>query len=149
LNKRISSIKAQLATSTEKIATLEHQNSETEQQLKQEAQARLAAEAAKRQAEQALLESQNVAQARNSDNRLWTILASLVVGSLATLLAIRAPTFWSQKSNVAPKLSSLARWERLFQRKKSSPEASGFVPELEEHLAHKRLSSTYIDRALH
>jgi hypothetical protein len=36
----------------------------------------------------------------------------------------------------------------LFQQKKSSPETSGFVPELEERVAHKRLSSTYIDRAL-
>jgi hypothetical protein len=121
LNHTISSLRAELATSVTKITTLENQNSETERLLKQQEQARLAAEVAKRQSEQAVLQSQNAAQSRSDVNLLWTILASMTVGGLIALPAVRTQTLsnkWN-KLKVASKLSSLTLWARQLQQNMS------------------------------
>jgi hypothetical protein len=115
LKHTISLLRAELANATTKITKLETQNAETERQLKQEAQARLSAEAAKNKTEQTMLQSQKATQ-------LWTILADVLVGSLIALLVILAPTLWNRlkKSNIAAKLANVDQWLGHFERLLSS-----------------------------
>jgi hypothetical protein len=111
LKHAISALRSELATSTAKVTRLENQLLESERQLKQEAQARLNAEAAKRQTEQAMLQSQNATQ-------LWTILADVLVGSLIAFLVICAPILWNRlkKSNMASKPTNVDQWLGYFER---------------------------------
>jgi flagellar biosynthesis GTPase FlhF len=92
LKHTISSLRSELATSTAKVTRLENQLLESERQLKQEAQGRLNAEAAKRQTEQAMLQTRNATQ-------LWTILAN---------------------ANIASNLPDLDQWLGYFERWLSS-----------------------------
>ena len=103
LRHTISSLRSELATSTAKVTKLENQLLESERQLKQEAQARLNAEAAKRQTEQ---------QYPKRAFQLWTILADVLVGSLIALLVILAPTLWNRlkNANIASKLPNVDQW---------------------------------------
>jgi hypothetical protein len=119
LKHTISLLKADLASATAKISKLEIQNGETERQLKQEAQARLSAEAAKNQIEQTILENQ--IRSRNSKAGLWTVLA-MIFGGLITLLAIRAPTASNRwdKWNLSRKVSNVNQWTGQFERKIST-----------------------------
>jgi hypothetical protein len=137
LKRTISFLKTDLANATTKITKLETQNVETERQLKQEAKARLSAEATKNQIEQTTLE--NEARYRSSRTGFWTILASVAIGSLLTVIAIRSPTIWNQwnKLKVASKLPSLILWAERFQQKISSPGIPGelFGRELDKHVA--------------
>ena len=134
----ISVLKADLASATTKIAKLETQNGETERQLKQEAQARLRAEAAKYQIEQTMLESE--ARYRSSTTGLWTVLASIIFGGLLAVSAIRSPTLRSQwnKLKAASKLSKLAllaeRLQKKILRKADLPKEL-FGRELDKHVA--------------
>ncbi len=97
------------------MTKLENQLSESERQLKQEAQARLNAEAAKIGIEQTMLEN------RGSKAGFWTVIA-FILGGLITFLAIRAPTASAQwkKLNVAPKLPNVDQLLGHFERKVSS-----------------------------
>ena len=123
LRHTISSLRSELATSTANVTKLENQLSESEHQLKQEAQARLNTEAAKRQTEQAMLESRNATQ-------LWTILADVLICCLIAFLAILAPTLWNRfkNANIAAKLPSVDQWLGYFERWLSSALARFFVP---------------------
>ena len=134
LQHTISLLRADLATATTKITKLETQNIETEQQLKQEAQARSSFDAAKHQIEQTLFETQR--GAAQSHNSVWIIFASMAIGGLLALLAIRSPVFWNQwnKLNVGSKLSNLTQ---RFQQKtlaRRVPEEL-FGRELDKHVA--------------
>jgi flagellar biosynthesis GTPase FlhF len=115
LKHTISSLRSELATSTAKVTRLENQLLESERQLKQEAQGRLNAEAAKRQTEQAMLQTRNATQ-------LWTILADVLIGSLIALLVILAPTLWNRfkNANIASNLPDLDQWLGYFERWLSS-----------------------------
>jgi outer membrane biosynthesis protein TonB len=123
LRHTIASLRLELATSAARTTKLENQLSESERQLKQEAQARLNAEAAKRQTEQAMLQSHKATQ-------LWTILADVLVGSLIALLAILAPTLWNRlkSSNIASKLPNVDQWLGYFERWLSSALARFPIP---------------------
>jgi hypothetical protein len=118
LKHTISLLKADLASAMAKISKLEIQNGETER-LKQEAQARFSAEAAKNQIEQTMLENQ--IRSRNSKTGLWTVLA-MIFGGLITLLAIRAPTASNRwdKWNLSRKVSNVNQWTGQFERKIST-----------------------------
>ena len=137
LKHTISFLKTDLANATTKITKLETQNVEIERQLKQEAKARLSSEATKNQIEQTTLE--NEARYRSSRTGFWTILASVAIGSLLTVIAIRSPTIWNQwnKLKVASKLPSLILWAERLQQKISSPGIPGelFGRELDKHVA--------------
>jgi hypothetical protein len=120
LRHTISSLRLELATSTAKVTRLENQLLESERQLKQEAQARLNAEAAKRQTEQ---QSYKAFQ-------LWTILADVLVGSLIALLVILAPTLWNRfkNANTTSKLPNVDQWLGHFERCLSSALARLPIP---------------------
>jgi len=120
LKHTISSLRSELATSGTMITRLKNQISEAERQLKQEAQSRLSAEAAKNQIEQTMREN------RGSRAGFWTVLASIIFGGLITLLAIRSPTLSNQlaKWNLSAKLSNVDQWLGHFERKISSVLAS-------------------------
>jgi hypothetical protein len=123
LKHTISSLRSELATSTARVTRLENQLSESERQLKQEAQARLNAESAKSRIEQTMLESR-------SGMQLWTILADVLVGSLIALLVILAPTLWNRfkNANVASKLPNVDQWLGHFERWLSSALARFPIP---------------------
>jgi len=136
LKKTISSLKADLAKATAKISKLETQNVETERQLKQEAQARLAAEDTNRQAERTLLEKQNAAQSTGYVTRFLAILISMSIGALLALMAVRSPTLWNlrNKLNLASKLpNNLTVWATRVQGRYHPKEL--FERELDKHVA--------------
>ena len=80
------------------------------------------------------------ARSRSSGNSLWTILASIVLGGLITLLAIRAPALWNQlkELNIAL-LNVVTPWENWLQRnisfRKTSVPEGLFGRELDKHVA--------------
>ena len=120
LRHAISSLRSELATSTAKVTRLENQLLESERQLKQEAQARLKAEASKRQTD----------QQSHKASQLWIILADVLVGSLIALLVILAPTLWNRfkNANVASKLPNVDQWLGHFGRWLSSALARFPIP---------------------
>jgi hypothetical protein len=93
LKQTIASLKADLASSAAKIARLESQNSETERVLRQQAQARIDAEKARQQIEQASIAEKNAAYGA-ARFRLLQVVGYIVIGGLITLLLIAALVFW-------------------------------------------------------
>src|SRR5262245_18908757 len=88
LKQTIQSLKADLATSAAKVAALEKTSVEAGGALKQAEQAKLDAENAKQQIEQAGIASRTQLDAANTQSRFWKILASIAtVGLIAALIA--------------------------------------------------------------
>ncbi len=134
LKHTISLLKADLANATAKISKLETQNVETERQLRQEAEARLSADAAKTQIEQTMVESE--ARYRSSRTGFWTILASMAIGGFLALMAVRSPTLRNQRNTfkLASKLpNNLTVWARRVQGRYHPKEL--FERELDKHVA--------------
>ena len=134
LKHTISSLKADLANATAKISKLETQNVEAERQLRQEAEARLSADAAKTHIEQTMVERE--ARYRSSGTGLWTILASMAIGGLLAVMAVRSPTLRNQPNtfNLASKLpNNVTVWARRVQGRYHPKEL--FERELDKHVA--------------
>jgi hypothetical protein len=93
LKQTIETLKADLASSATKIARLESQVSETERVLKQQAQARINADSARRQIEQTITAERNAAYGA-ARFRLLQIVGYIVIGSVMTLLLIAASVYW-------------------------------------------------------
>jgi hypothetical protein len=134
LKHTISLLKADLANATAKITKLGNQNTETERQLRQEAEARLSVEAAKTHIEQTMLEREP--KYRDAGTGFWTILASMAFGGLLAVMVVRSPTLWNQRNKLklAPKLpKNLTVWASRVQGRYHPKEL--FERELDKHVA--------------
>jgi hypothetical protein len=142
MKQTIASLKAELAASAAKIARLESQNSETERVLKQQAQARIGAENARRQIEQTSIAEKNAAYGA-ARLRLSQIVGYAVIGSLITLLLMAALVFWKGWKGLTSALRLGMKSDSAAKTERSKMEGSkdSFGRELEKHVAQLNASN--------
>ena len=142
LKQTIASLKSELAASAAKIARLESQNSETERVLKQQAQARIGAENARRQIEQTSIAEKNAAYGA-ARLRLLQIVGYAVIGSLITLLLMAALVFWTGWKGLTSALRPGMKSDSAAKTEPSKMEGSkdSFGREFEKHVAQLNASN--------